>query len=226
MFKRALTGVVLSAAVATAAQAASWDLGTYTVTYDETTTFGYLAGAFTTSDNVVGFNWQFAGTAADFVSSLTTSSLALALPSFTITANASGALYGPVSITIGKLAFTEVGAQAATSAMLNGSYDSGSGATAIGGSLSGFNVSTSGPVTSGSYVGTFTAPTGSFQSFDFSGTLALAASGGAYSGIQPTPDNSVRVEFHAAVVPEPETYAMWFAGLLGMAALGRRRSAR
>jgi hypothetical protein len=148
-----------------------------------------------------------------------------AMPDFTITANAGYSLSGLTAF-IGNLAYTEVGqAFADLHVATTLSVDGGPG-TPFSGPLS--KVSTiSGPGFNSGYF-TDTAPVsgGTFSSLSLTNaTLTLLAFGGAdgaFAGIFANPQNKLEFSLIAAAVPEPESYAMFLAGLGLIGAIARR----
>lgn len=202
------------------------DMGSYWLSFDETTVFGGISYGFGGSGNVVGFSWvvppavQIASVGGASVNRV------IDLPSFTVQAKSGYALSGAVGGFLGNLVFNEVGAAASTSVSLSGlvSIDGGV-ATALGGLLSrSVTISEAGAFANGYHSGTSSVPSGSFSSFSFSdGSLLLSASGGSFASITTQPQNELKISFFATQVPEPETYALLLAGLGVIGALSRRR---
>ena len=221
----AALGLATSASAVTTA-----DLGSYTLSYDETTSFGWTAYSFTSSGGAVGFSWYFSPSVG-VISSGPTETASFDLPSFTITANAGWTLGAPASAFMGNLVFTEVGLLASTSVTGAGNVSlDGGPAVPVTGTLSQtvtFGTSGSG-FASGYFAGTKSVSAGSFNSLDFSGgTLTLSATGGntigSFASIVAQPQNEFKISFTAMPVPEAETYAMLLAGLGVVALLVRRR---
>lgn len=207
-----------------AASAATLNAGPYSLSYDETTTFGYLASWFSSSGNTYGFTWNFSP-AASVASLGATVVNTVNLPSFTLTANPGYALSGGFNASLGDLGYTEVGG-ATTGILAYGDVSVDGGAPI---NLNGHQVSwTQTTAGSGFALGYFrdslTLPIGSFNSISLSNAhLDLSASGGVFSTINVTPQNKLEFSFTAAPVPEPETYAMLLAGLGMVGAIARRR---
>ena len=211
-------------AVSPLAQAAtqSIDFGPATLTYDDATDFGGLS-ATTSSSWGWGFEWTVPNSVQ--VSSFgPLQTLAVQLPSFTLTANAGYTLTGVLSGFLGNLAYTEVGGAttgilAYADIALNGgpavSWSSGL-PWASTGSGPGFNL--------GYFAGTLSQTIGDYQSVTISNaSIVLSATGGSFSAISANPQNRLKIEFQAAAVPEPETYALLLSGLLMVGWLARRR---
>lgn len=204
------------------ASAATWDLGSYTVDYDETTDFGFLSGAFSAGGGQNGFSWTVPNSAQ--VSSFGPLEIVTVdIPAFTVTANAGWTLSDPGAF-LGNLVFTEVGA--ATTQIKIYAKVSVDGGTAIplmddvdwtpttlgSGFLNGYFGETFGPVSGG-----FTTLSVSNAS------IVLSATGGLFSSISSQPQNKLEVTLVAMPVPEPETYAMMLAGLGALGWMARRR---
>lgn len=214
--------VLLAASPLAQAATQSVDFGPATLTYDDATDFGGLSGSSSSSWGW-GFEWTVPNTAQ--VSSFgPLQTLAVQLPSFTLTANAGYTLTGVLSGFLGNLAYTEVGG--ATTGILayadisvNGgpavSWNGGLPWTLTGGGA-GFNL--------GYFAGTLSQTLGDYQSVTISNaSIVLSATGGSFSAISANPQNKLKIEFQAAAVPEPETYALLLAGLGVVGFLARRR---
>lgn len=221
--KPLIAGVIAAFGMATAS-AATVNFTEYTLTYDDSTTFGGLSGSFG-SGSTVGFNW----TVPDSVHIASVGGAAVSntftLPSFTVTANAGYVLSGPVTGFLGNLVYTEVGTPTITVTATADVSVNGSPAFAFGGTIFGTETSgIPGVFSNGYYSGTQSAPIGAFTSFSVSNaTLALSASGGTFASITAQPQNKLEFSFTAAPVPEPETYALMMAGLAVVGFVARRR---
>ena len=209
-----------------AASAETVDLGQYTLTYDETTSFGGLAGSFGTSNDTYGFSWNFAPSASVFNVGSGTTVTTVNLPSFTLTPNAGYTLSGAFNAFMGNLVYTEVGDGATTGILAYGDVSVNGGAPiSINGHQVNWNVTSSAPgYRNGYFAESASLPLGSYTSISISNAhLDLSASGGTFSSISSQPQNKIEFSFMAVPVPEPETYAMLLAGLGLMGAIARRR---
>ncbi len=220
-FKLIATAAALACSFG-AASAESWNLGPYTVDYDESTDFSYLSGAFSSSGGQHGFNWTVPST-AQVASFGDLEIVTIPIPSFTIWANAGWTLSDPGAF-LGNLVFTEVGgATRQVKIYADVSVDGGSPIplmddvnwtkTASGpGFLNGYFGETYGPVSGG------------FTSLSVTNaSIVLSATGGIFSSISSQPQNKLEVTLVAMPVPEPETYAMMLAGLGALGWMARRR---
>ncbi|RZL04654.1 MAG: PEP-CTERM sorting domain-containing protein, partial [Rubrivivax sp.] len=78
-----------------------YNAGAYTVTYDETTTFGNISSSWSSSGNAVGFEWSVS-TAVSLVNNGGAAVTAsFDLPSFTLVANPGYVLAGTLVSTLG-----------------------------------------------------------------------------------------------------------------------------
>jgi len=206
-----------------AASAETVNLGPYSLTYNETTSFGYVAGSFSASGDVYGFSWNFSPT-VNVASSGSTIIATFDLPSFTITAEPGYAL-SDFTAFLGNLQYTEINFATTNIQVLGEIAVNGGPATSVN-HLVGWTETASDltiPYRSGYFAESATLP-GSFFSLDVSNaSLVLSASGGAFSNIAANPQNKIEFSFTAVPVPEPETYAMLLAGLGVMGAIARRR---
>ncbi|MBL8414116.1 MAG: PEP-CTERM sorting domain-containing protein [Propionivibrio sp.] len=222
--KPVVVALSLMAGVSAASATTIFDAGPYTLSYDETTTFGFLASSFSSSGNSYGFSWNFSPDAS-VVSFGSTEVKFVTLPSFTLTPNAGYTLSGGFNAFLGNLVYTEVGG-ATTGILAYGDVSVNGGAPInINGHLVSWTQTLSVPGSnSGYFAESATLPLGSFTSIAVSNaSLALSASGGIYSSIIAQPQNKIEFSFTAVPVPEPETYAMLLAGLGVMGAIARRR---
>jgi hypothetical protein len=203
-----LAAIGLLSASAFASATTTWDLGSYTVTYDEATPgFGYLSGAFFSGGGTTGINWSFSSSVQASILGSGTNSVTFALPDFTITANA-----GSTSI----------------NAAGNYQVDGGPVVAAPAGALTQVLTGTS-PFTVGYFADSSSAALGNFSSFTVSGaSITLIASGSgpsSFASISAQPQNQFKVEFLAVAVPEPDSVALMLAGLGVLGWVARRRRA-
>jgi len=145
------------------------------------------------------------------------------LPDFTITAKNGYTLSG-LSASVGNLSFTEVtGATTKVSAFASVALDGGSDVV-VGGLLDKTTTASSGTIYSaGYYSGSASASVGNFSSLVLTGgNLVLSAGGGSFASITANSQNELKFSLIAAAVPEPESYAMFLAGLGLIGAIARR----
>lgn len=211
----AAAAALLFASVASATSV--YDAGSYTVSYDETTTFGYISSSFTSSDNAVGFEWS-ASTLVNVAAEDESVSATFALPTFTLSAKAGyslSAITGSLgNISYSKSSSSTVGLTASASVSVNGGPVS---------------VLTDAPLTAfaaSPKVGFFKGSAsyaGSFDTFTVTGASITLSASGAFASIVAQPQNKFAFAFTAAPVPEPETYALLAAGLGVVGFVARRR---
>lgn len=211
-------------AVSSLAQAGTQtvNFGPATLSYDDSSVFGGLSQT-SSSASSYGFEWTVPNS-VQVTSFGSLQMLDVALPSFTLSANTGYTLNGVLSGFLGNLAYTEVsgattGILAYADIAVNGgpavSWSDGVGWTSTN-SGPGFNV--------GYFSGTLSQSFGAFQSVTISNAhIVLSATGGTFSNISANPQNKLHIEFQAAAVPEPETYALMLAGLGVVGLLARRR---
>lgn len=223
-FKSVVVALSLMASVSTAS-AASQDIGPATLFYDDSTSFGFLAGWFSSSDNKYGFSWNFSSDASVQNIGVGTTVNQIDLPWFTLTPNAGYSLSGDFTAFMGNLVYTEVGG-ATTGILAYGDLSVDSG-TPI--NISGHLITSTPNLTvpgTGYFAESATLLIGSFNNIAVSNaSLSLSASGGTYSSIITQPQNKIEFSFRAVPVPEPESYAMLLAGLGLMGVIARRRKA-
>lgn len=200
------------------------DNGAYTLSYDETTSLGYLASSFSSSDGTYGFSWNL-DSGIQAISEGGSTVNAFSLPDFVLSANSGYVLGGNVSAFLGNLVFNQLGAAASTGATVSAmiSVDGGL-AIAFGGPLDQVITASSGNFTSGYFSVETSQNFGNFSSLSVSAvTLTLSADGGTFASVLSQPQNKLEVSFQAVPVPEPETYAMLLSGLAALAWVARRR---
>lgn len=225
-----ISAVSLALGVSAASAMTDQNNGSYTLSYDETTSFGGLSGWFTSGNafgDTAGFNWNVPLSVALISNGGAPNSLTFDLPSFTITANAGWLLGNPEGF-FGNMVFTQIGG-ATTSVTLAGTVSVDGGPAMPFSELVGdvqSPASLPGIFVTGYYAGTYGPVMTGFSTLAFSGgTITLASEGGSFAAITAQPQNQLRVSFNAAAVPEPETYAMLLAGLGLVGWLAKRRSA-
>ncbi|MGN6831212.1 PEP-CTERM sorting domain-containing protein [Paucibacter sp. M5-1] len=200
------------------------DNGAYTLSYDETTSLGYLSSWFSSSNDTYGFSWNL-DSGIQAISEGGSTVNAFSLPDFVLSANSGYVLGGNVSAFLGNLVFNQLGAAASTGATVSAmiSVDGGP-AIAFGGPLDQVITASSGNFTSGYFSVETSQNFGNFSSLSVSAvTLTLSAEGGTFASVLSQPQNKLEVSFQAVPVPEPETYAMLLSGLAALAWVARRR---
>lgn len=220
--KPTVIALSLIAALSSASALTMQDIGPATVSYDETTTLGFLSSWFS-SGTTYGFSWSIPNS-AQVVSFGSNESLLVDLPSFTIDRNPGWNLSGDFVAFLGNPSFTEIGG--ATTNILGTvdiSVDGGAASTTSG--LVGFVITSSAPGYLGGYFSqTVTVPVGGFTSLAQSNaSLTLMADGGTFSNVLSNPQNKLEYSFTATPVPEPETYVMLLSGIAALGWLARRR---
>lgn len=227
MLIRTLSAAALLVSGAAAqAMVVTSNFGTYSVSYENATSFGALSFNGSSGGHGVYFGWDVPIDVAVVSGGGAAASASFALPSFTIAANPGYTLVGPITGFMGNLVFSEYGAGAVTGVsvsgdvLLNGSFV-GSPIVEL---LRHPTFSTAMPSTQGVLSGSGSTPVGALQSFSFNnGLVTLTASGGSFASITAQPQNIYRYDFTATPVPEAETYALMGAGLLALGVLARRR---
>lgn len=222
--KPVLAAVVLISGMSGASALTSQNIGPATVSYDETTSFGFLSSWFS-SATVYGFTWTVPAT-AQVASFGPLTIVNVPLPDFSVTANPDWALSN-LSAFLGNLVYTEVGA-ATTNIVANANVSVNGGPALPIGPVSLARTQTGGGpgFASGYFADTLAVP-GAFNSLAVSGAgIDLSATGGVFSSISSQPQNKLEISFTALPVPEPETYAMMLAGLAALGWMSQRRRAQ
>lgn len=223
----ALAAAALGLALAAPAWATdTWVLTEYTVSYDETTSFGNLAYAFS-SGPLVGFAWSFSPSVQAISFGPTTTTAVFATPDFTVTANPGYLLSGPFTGFLGNVMYSELGAGATTSMAASSSVDiDAMGAMPLLVNIDKTTTATAVDFESGYFSEDISVPLIGFTSISFSGgTLTLVAGGGTFASIVAQPQNELSFSFTATPVPEPQTYALLLAGLAAVGWVVSRRAA-
>lgn len=208
--------------------AATHNNGGYTITYDESTSFGAISGFSMVYVSGLptewSFSWQVPTDLALAHNGGAASSVTFALPSFKLTANDGYELRGILTSSLGNIVYAEFNGATAMSAdatvRLHGTVDIPLGPTPLTktptNSFSGFF---SGSVLS--------APLTGVQTIEVkNASVTLSATAGSFAAITGQTQNQLSFTFHTITVPEPETYAMLLAGLGVMGFVARRRQAR
>ena len=229
-FKSLLAGVVAAAAMASASAATQNIVFTeYTVSYDDSSSFGGNAGSFW-GFQFSGFNWNVP-TTVNASGLFADASASFSLPSFTITVNP-GYTLSNLSVFLGNIVYNEIDGQgpASTSLTINYEVNVDNGASWWSASTGLLQTETSnsngGMVRTGYFDlntglvgGGFTTVTFSNASID----LAANAAGAVFASVVGQNQNQLRFELNMAPVPESQTYAMLLAGLVALGALAQRR---
>lgn len=227
MLKPVLATASLLLAVSAASATTVSDIGAATVTYDETTPLGFIAGSFSSSATY-GFHWTIPNSVT-LVNNVqgTIAFLSVDLPSFTVTRNA-GYNLSDVTATFGNPSFFDLGGT--SNIEYNADVSVNGGPTTHIQGLVDFVV-TNQDLMIGLNAGYFSQTgtlAGPFTSFAVTNaslllTASVDANTGTLSSIVSNPQNQLEISFGVTPVPEPETAAMLLAGLSAMAWLTRRR---
>lgn len=219
---KSLVAVAALGAVSLAQATTTVNAGTYSVTYDETTPgFGSISSWFSTA-TTVGFEWSLSSSVALVNKGGSPAPVSFAIPTFTITANPGYVLTGPLVGSLGNITFTDLAGSSSAAAQATVSVDGGPG-VALG--LTPLTKT----FTSGNDAGYFSVaastPLAGVTSFQvYNASLVLSVTAGSFTSIVGQPQNKLKLEFTAAPVPEPETYALMLAGLGLVGWLARRRA--
>ncbi|MDP3540389.1 MAG: PEP-CTERM sorting domain-containing protein [Azonexus sp.] len=223
---RSLIVAIFAASGIASASAAiqSNDYGSYTMAFDDSSIFGSPSFSFGSDGGVTGFGWtvpnalQVNGFGGAVMATFD-------LPSFTITANSGYSLSG-LTASIRNLSFFSLVSQAP---LANASYT-----VSLNDGLSSFgNMALESTTTSASlpgapsygYLGgSTTATNANYSKLMFNGTLFLAVN--SPTAVYAQPQNELKFSLIAAAVPEPETYAMFLAGLGLIGGIARRKQIR
>jgi hypothetical protein len=224
-----IKSIAIAAALVCSVGAASalttQDFGSHTVAYDEATPFGFLSSSFTAGGGGAGFTWTVPNSAQVY-SEGGTIVTAVALPSFTVTANAGWAL-SDIRAFIGNLVYFEKGVGATTGILIYADVSvDGGPVMSLSSGIDWVETGSFGDFRTGNFGQTFGPIVGGFTSIAVvNAHMDLSASGGQFSGITAQPQNRLEVSLVAMPVPEPQTYAMLLAGLGMLGWLARRRQA-
>lgn len=200
--------------------------GSYSVTYDETTSgFGWISSWFTSGGGAVGFEWSVDPSVNITSLGGAPVSATFAVPDFTISVNPGYALSGPLTSSLGNIVYFQSGVGATTSITAAGSMsiDGGPVLALPAGALT----QTPSSPSLGFFSGSSSVPLAGFSSFAVtSASITLNAAGGSFAAIGAQSQNKLKFEFTANPVPEPETYALLLAGLGIVGLMARRRQQR
>jgi len=199
--------------------------GSYSVTYDQTTSsFGSISSWFS-SGSTVGFEWSVDPSVNVTSVGGAAATATFAIPDFTITVNPGYSLSGAIGASLGNIVYFLNGSGATASVTGTGSVSVDGGATVTQPSTA-LNQTVVTP-SFGYFSGTQLIPAGAFSSVAVTGaSITLTASGGSFASIGAQPQNKLKFEFTAQAVPEPETYALMLAGLGAIGMMVRRRQSR
>ena len=202
------------------------DVGAFTVTYDETSSLGFLSGWYT-SLGQQGFEWSIpAGVQA---TTATGGSASFTLPSFKIEVNPGWTLTGDVGGFMGNLVYNLFGPGATAGATVTGNVSvNGGAAMPVGGALdTTMTAGVPGVFETGYLSVGQSGNVGPFTSFEFTGgllTLSVNAPLGSFAAITAQPQNKMKFDVAVAEVPEPGAMALMLAGLGVVGAfVGKRR---
>ena len=220
-FKHVVASVVVMFGVSAASAVTSLDIGPAIVTYDDTTSFGFLASTFS-SPTTYGFTWAVPGSAqVQGFGPLTV--VNVPLPSFMITGKAGWALSGASAFLAGLDYIEPLGG--ATNIVVNGNISPDGGPAWPIGPRSVNRVQTFVLPLSfsrgGYFAGTF-APPGAFSSVTVTGA-GIDLSATDLASITANPQSKLEISFTAVPVPEPKIYAMMLIGLAAMGLMLQRR---
>lgn len=211
--------VGFGACVQAGAATVSQSFAEYTVTYDDATVLGSID--FFSSGSRFGFGWNLPASI-----SVSGTSALVELPSFTVSANPGYTLTGSIGGYLDKLYFGELHT-ASTFAGIGGtlSLDSNT-VVSFASPLTRTTLLSLPGLTTGyySYAGS-TDPGASFASFGVS-DFALLIAATDYAAVSGLGQATLKVEFSAVPVPEPDQYALLLAGLCMMSLVARRRLSR
>ena len=223
MLKSSLAAAALMLVMSAASAVTTYDAGSYLVEYDEMTSFGSIAGSFSSSNDSVGFSW----TVPDTATVVTFGGVVIkdfALPSFKLTPKTGYTLGGPIRVFLGNLAFTEIG-NALSTAKVEGMVSvDGDSPLFMASRLDRKITSSSRNHSSGYLYLDESYDIDAFSSLEVTDALIqLEASDGTFGQIIAQPQNKLEISFTTPAVPEPEITAMLLAGLASMGWMVRRR---
>ena len=224
-FKHAFLGA-LSLVASMAASAATLDLGSYILNYDDGTALGNPTAS-TGPGGAVSLSWSL-GNAVSYlnVGPNPVVPVMVLLPTYSITAKPGFQLSGPLTGFAGNVIYAEFLGNTTVLELVGG--------MAIDGSVTGIDVlfdKTPIILVPGlTELGTFSlnpvVNVGNFASFGFAGNLILASvgtTGPSFGAIQSRARNELKVSFFATPVPVPPAAWLFSSALVGLVL--RRRSA-
>ena len=224
-FKHAFLGA-LSLVASMAASAATLDLGSYILNYDDGTALGNPTAS-TGPGGAVSLSWSL-GNAVSYlnVGPNPVVPVMVLLPTYSITAKPGFQLSGPLTGFAGNVIYDEIFGNTTVLKLVGG--------MAIDGSVTGIDVlfdKTPIILVPGlTELGTFSlnpvVNVGNFASFGFAGNLILASVGTtelSLGAIQSRAENELKISFFATPVPVPPAAWLFSSALVGLVL--RRRSA-
>lgn len=201
----------------------TYNAGAYSVTYDETTTLGWISSSYW-SGSSYGFEWSLPTSVSLAHNGGPASSASFALPSFTLTANSGYTLSGNLLGSLGNIVYTEFNGPTSISSNATVSVNGGPDAVLPTAWL------TKSPTNafSGYFSGTAAPlPLAGVSSVEVKNAwISLSASADSFATITGQPQNKLKFDFSATPVPEPESYALLLAGLAAVGLITRRRKSR
>lgn len=196
-----------------------YDAGSYSVIYDETTTFGFIS-SWTSVGNSVGFEWSVSTDVSLVNNGGSVAPASFALPSFTLVANPGYALAGTLVASLGNIAYAEF--NGSTAIDVNATLKLNNGADWVLPTAALTKVANN-PF-QGYFAGSSSLSLAGITSLEVKdGSITLSASDGSFAAIGGQPQNKFSFAFEAAPVPEPQSYVLLLAGLGMIGLLARRR---